>query len=74
MTSERTFIVNNDFDTEVFFEAFHKHSKQYQNEYNNSKRKFNTLKEGIEIFDKNITLKSINEDSIKLYENPEGIS
>ena len=28
------------------------------------------IKEGIEIFDKKITLKSINDDSIKLYENP----
>ena len=70
-TTERNFIVNNDFDALWGLLWLNKHSKQYQNEYNNSKRKFNTLKDGIEIFDKNITLKSINEDSIKLYENPE---
>lgn len=69
--SERSFIVNNDFDALWGLLWLNKHSKQYQNEYNNSKRKFNMLKEGIEIFDKKITLKSINDDSIKLYENPE---
>jgi 8-oxo-dGTP pyrophosphatase MutT (NUDIX family) len=72
MTSkERELVTTYDFDQLWDLLWLNKHSKQYQNEYNNSKKKFNTLKNGIEIFDKKITLKSINEDSIKLYENPE---
>ena len=69
--SERKFIIENDFDGLWDLLWLSKHSKQYQNEYNNSKRKFNTLKEGITVFDKKIDLELINNEAIKLYENPE---
>ena len=51
-TKERQFIIDNDFDALWDLLWLNKHSKQYQNEYNNSKKKFNSLKEGITIFDK----------------------
>jgi len=64
--SERIKILNNDFDYLWQNLWMNKNLKKFQNEYNNSKKKFNILKKGIEIDNKKISLLIIH-NSVNIY-------
>jgi 8-oxo-dGTP pyrophosphatase MutT (NUDIX family) len=69
--NERDRIINNDFDTLWNILWMNKHTKQYHNEYENSKIKFNKLKDGINIKNKTIKLKEITNETPIIYNEPE---
>jgi 8-oxo-dGTP pyrophosphatase MutT (NUDIX family) len=69
--SERIKILNNDFDYLWQNLWMNKNIKKFQNEYNNSKKKFIILKRGIEIDGKEISLLSIHKMVPIFYKTPE---
>jgi len=68
---ERLRLLNNDFDKLWNILWMNKHTKQYHNEYENSKNKFNKLKEGITIKKKLITFAELVEQTFNKYDEPE---
>jgi len=69
---ERNFIEKNDFDTIWNSLWMNKNIKQYRNEYDNSKKKFNKLKDGIELDDKSIlNLHKLNCETPCFWDTPE---
>jgi len=68
---ERNFIESNNFDDIWNSLWMNKNIKQYRNEYDVSKRKFNKLKNGIKIGDIQIDLKKLNKDTRCFWETPE---
>lgn len=69
--SERKRLLENNFDKLWNTLWMNKHTKQYHNEYENSKNKFNKLKEGITIKHKIITLNDIINETPNIYSEPE---
>ena len=67
---ERNSIVKYSFD-ELWDKLWLSKNNQYHNEYDNSKKKFNLLKNGIFIKNVLYTLNSINTNTPKLYDKPE---
>ena len=68
---ERLRILENDFDTLWNNLWMNKNTKQYHNEYDNSKKKFIKLKDGIEVNNEIITLNIINDKVPYVYLEPE---
>jgi len=69
--SERIKILNNDFDYLWKNLWMNKKLKKFQNEYNNSKKKFNLLKKGVEINGKYISLLEVHNTTDILWKTPE---
>ena len=68
---ERKFIINRDFDYLWNKLWMKQDNKQYHNEYDSSKRKFNILKEGFKNKDDLISLETLNSNNILLWYEPE---
>jgi len=68
---ERLKIISTDFDTLWNNLWMNKNTNQYHSEYDNSKKKFNKLGEGIKINKNIITLETINNDTEYIYTEPE---
>ena len=69
--SERVKILNNEFDYLWQNLWMNKNLKKFQNEYNNSKKKFNILKRGTEIDGKPLSLLVIHKSTPIIYKSPE---
>ena len=69
--SERQLIISNDFEFLWNTLWLKKNNKQNFNEFENSKKKFNTLKKGITINDELYNLKKINDTTPYIYDTPE---
>ena len=67
---EREKIINMNFN-DLWNNLWMSQNNQYHNEYDNSKKKFNLLKEGIYIKDTLYSLNIINDSAKKIYETPE---
>ncbi len=68
---ERDKILSNDFDTLWNNLWMNMNSKQYLNEYDSSKKKFNDLKRGFKVQDEFINLKILNDRVLYIYDGPE---
>jgi 8-oxo-dGTP pyrophosphatase MutT (NUDIX family) len=69
--AERVKILNNEFDFLWQNLWMNKNLKKFQNEYNNSKKKFNILKRGTEIDGKELSLLFIHKSTPIVYKSPE---
>ena len=69
--SERLRIIKNNFETLWNTLWMNKNNRQYHNEYDNSRKKFNKLKDGIIINNQKIDLKWIHENIKCTYQSPE---
>ena len=71
---ERNLIVNNDFDMlwdMLWFKSRSKNTKNNLSEYSISKEKFNTIKKGIFINNRKVTLDTIHRGTPVIYDSPE---
>ena len=69
---ERLRIIKNNFETLWNTLWMNKNNRQYHNEYDNSRKKFNKLKDGIIVNGKTINLEWIHNNTICTYTSPEG--